>query len=246
MSTGSAMPGARVVDDNIVVVHRLFPLAAGGDGPEPVTARLAYDVPRPRPADRPWVALCMVASLDGTTAVDQRSTALSSEADRQVLATLRGLADLIIVGAGTVRAEGYGPPKKAGQRIGVVSRSGAVDPSLPLFAGGAGFLILPEDAPPSSIDSVRAGRGGVDLAGALAQLDADVVQAEGGPGLNGALLDADVIDELNLTIAPLLAGGAGSRLTTHATSTTRPMRLAHVLEDDGFLFTRYVRDRTRA
>jgi riboflavin biosynthesis pyrimidine reductase len=148
---------------------------------------------------------------------------------------------MIIVGAGTVRAEGYGPPRKAGQRIGVVSHSGNVDTSLPLFASGAGFLIVPEDAPPQPIDTVRAGVGALDLVAAVAQLDADFVQAEGGPGLNGALLDADLIDELNLTISPQLAGGDGPRLITHAAAATRRLELAHVLEDEGFLFTRYVR-----
>ena len=183
----------------------------------------------------------MVTSLDGSTIVAERSHDLSSAADQEVLSTLRQVADLIIVGAGTVRAERYGPPRKRGQRIGVVSRRGDVDLTMPLFATGAGFLILPEDAPPTSVDSVRAGIGDLDLPGALAQLDADVVQAEGGPGLNGALLDADLIDELNLTISPRLAGGDGLRLTSHAADALRPMRLAHVLEDDGFLFTRYLR-----
>jgi 5-amino-6-(5-phosphoribosylamino)uracil reductase len=183
----------------------------------------------------------MVASLDGTTVVDHRSEGLSSAVDKELLSTLRSIADLIIVGAGTVRAEGYGPPRKPGQRIGVVSHSGNVDASLPLFASGAGFLIVPEDAPPQRVDTVRAGIGALDLPAAVAQLDADFVQAEGGPGLNGSLLDADLIDELNLTISPQLAGGDGPRLTSHAAAVSRRLELAHVLEDDGFLFTRYVR-----
>ena len=183
----------------------------------------------------------MVASIDGTTVIDQRSTGLSSAVDQEVLATLRSLADLVIVGAGTVRAERYGPPKKPGQRIGVVSHRGDIDPNLPLFASGAGFLILPEDAPAVQVESIRAGRGELDLAAALAQLDVGFVQAEGGPGLNGALLDADVIDELNLTISPQLAGGDGPRVVSHATAMSRRMRLAHLLEDDGFLFARWVR-----
>ena len=182
----------------------------------------------------------MVASLDGTTVIDSRSAGLSSDADREVLATLRSLADVILVGAGTVRAEGYGPPTKQGQRVGVVSQFGHVDTATPLFTSGAGFLILPESAGPVDVDSVRAGRDVVDLAGALATLDADFVQAEGGASLNAALLDAGLLDELNLTIAPLLAGGDGPRLTTRAAATVRRMDLAHVLEEDGFLFTRYV------
>jgi riboflavin biosynthesis pyrimidine reductase len=185
----------------------------------------------------------MVASVDGSTVLDTNSRRLSSPADQEVLLTLRSLADVIIVGAATVRIEGYGKPKKPGQRVGVVSRRGDVDVSTALFTSGAGFLLLPEDAPSTSVDCVRAGRGEVDFAAALAQIDADFVQAEGGAHLNGALAAADVIDELNLTISPLFAGGLGPRVATSAIEVPRTMRLVHVLEDDGFLFTRYVRNR---
>jgi riboflavin biosynthesis pyrimidine reductase len=208
-----------------------------------VTVREAYGVERPRPAGRPWLGVCMVSSIDGSTVVDSNSRSLSSPTDQEVLLTLRDLADVLIVGAATVRIEGYGPPRKRGQRVGVVSRRGDVDASTPLFTSGAGFLIVPEDAPPTSVESVRAGIGQVDFAGALAQLDADFVQAEGGALLNGSLSAADVIDELNLTISPQLAGGDGPRVTSGSVQVSRKMRLAHVLEEDGFLFTRYVRAR---
>ncbi|MGZ4791904.1 MAG: dihydrofolate reductase family protein [Ilumatobacteraceae bacterium] len=206
-----------------------------------VTVREAYDVERPRPTDRPWLGLCMVSSIDGSTVLDSNSRGLSSKADQEVLLTLRGLADVLIVGAATVRIEGYGPPRKPGQRVGVVSRKGNVDSTSALFTSGAGFLILPDDAPSTPIDSVRAGRGEVDLAAALAQLDADFVQAEGGALLNGALAAADLIDELNLTLSPMLAGGTGPRVTSGPTQLATRMRLVHVLEDDGYLFTRYLR-----
>lgn len=206
-----------------------------------VTVREAYDVERPRPDGRPWLCVCMVASIDGSTVVDSNSRSLSSKTDQEVLLTLRELADVLIVGAATVRIEGYGPPRKRGQRVGVVSRRGDVDATSPLFTSGAGFLILPEDAPPTPIDSIRAGTGEVDFAGALAQLDANFVQAEGGAQLNGALSAADVIDELNLTISPQLAGGDGPRVTSGSAQLSRKMRLAHLLEEDGFLFTRYLR-----
>ncbi len=206
-----------------------------------VTVREAYDVERPRPANRPWIGVCMVSSIDGSTVVDSNSRGLSSKADQEVLLTLRDLADVLIVGAATVRIEGYKPPRKAGQRVGVISRRGDVDMTSPLFTSGAGFLILPDDAPPASVDSVRAGTGEVDLAGALAQLDAQFVQAEGGATLNGALAAADLIDELNLTISPQLAGGDGPRVTGGAQQLSHRMRLVHVLEEDDFLFTRYLR-----
>jgi len=208
-----------------------------------VTVRETYDVHRPRPSERPWLGVCMVASIDGSTVIDSNSRALSSKADQEVLLTLRDLADVILVGAATVRIEGYRPPRKRGQRVGVVSRTGFVDVTTALFTSGCGFLIVPEDAPPTPVESVRAGVGEVDFAGALGQLHADFVQAEGGAQLNGALSTADVIDEINLTISPQLAGGDGPRVTSGSVQMSRQMRLAHVLEDDGFLFTRYVRAR---
>jgi riboflavin biosynthesis pyrimidine reductase len=212
--------------------------------------REAYDTPRhAHPDGRPWVGVCMVASLDGSVVVDGASGALGNPTDQQVLATLRGLADVIIVGAGTVRAEGYGPPKKPGQRIGVVTNSGAVDLETELFRSGAGFLIAPESAPIDErlVDVIRAGETSVDLEAALALIpdlipNAVFAHAEGGPGLNASLLGAGLLDELNLTTSPRLVGGGGARLTVGAPAIDQPMELAHLLaDDDGFVFSRWVR-----
>ena len=222
-------------------MRRLFDTETNPAPNGQVTVREAYGVERPRPDGRPWVGVCMVASIDGSTVVDSNSRGLSSKADQEVLLTLRDLADVLIVGAATVRIEGYKPPRKTGQRVGVVSRRGDVDATADLFTSGAGFLILPEDAPTTSLDSVRAGIGELDLSGALAKLDVAFVQAEGGATLNGALAAADLIDEMNLTISPQIAAGDGPRVTGGAAQVSRRMRLTHVLEEDGFLFTRYLR-----
>ena len=219
-------------------MRRLFP-----HSDDTVSLRECYDVVRPRPADRPWVALCMVAGLDGSTVVDRNSRGLSNPADQELLITLRSFADVILVGASTVRAEGYGPPRLPGQRIAIVSRSGDFDFALPLFTSGKVLLVLPTDAPEVPVPSVRAGVGDVDIAAAIAQFDARVVQAEGGSTLNGLLAAADLIDELNLSISPQMNGGAGPRVTSGAPALSHRMTLAHVLEDDGFLFTRYLRAR---
>lgn len=185
----------------------------------------------------------MVAGLDGSTVVDRTSRGLSNPTDQALLLTLRSFADVILVGAGTVRAEGYGPPRRPGQRLAVVSRSGEFDFDTPLFQSGRVLLVLPDDAPPVPVPSVRAGTGDVDIAAAVAQMDAQVVQAEGGATLNGVLAAADLIDELNLSISPQLNGGSGPRLTAGAPPLSHRMELAHVLEDDGFLFTRWLRAR---
>jgi riboflavin biosynthesis pyrimidine reductase len=222
----------------IAPMRRLFP-----NPTEQITVAEAYSVQRPRPKDRPWLMLCMVSSLDGSTVIERRSSALSSPADTAVLIGLRHLADQILVGATTVRLEGYGPPSKPGQRVGVVSRRGDLDYGSSLFTSGAGFMILPESAPEVPVDHIRAGHAVVDLELATSKLEADVVQVEGGSLLNASLVEDDLVDELNLTISPVLCGGDGPRLTTGALPVLNQMELAHVLEDNGFLFTRYVRRR---
>ena len=210
----------------------------------------AYETERPTlPEGRPWIGVCMIASLDGSVVVNGASGALGNPTDQHILGTLRRLADLIIVGAGTVRAEGYGPPKKAGQRIGVVTNSGAIDLETELFQSGAGFLVAPESASIDErlVDVIRAGETSLDLEAAIALIpelipNAQFIHAEGGPGLNASLLRADFVDELNLTLSPRLVGGSGERLTVGAPDVNQAMDLAHLLVDeDGFVFSRWVR-----
>ena len=211
----------------------------------------AYAFSLGRRADRPWVGLCMVASIDGSTVVGGNSAGLSSPTDTAVLWQLRAIADVIVVGAGTVRDEGYGPPRKHGQRIGVVTRSGDVDMSNELFTSGSGFLITTDDATfdTAEIDVVRAGTGTVDLAIAIGRLGrliahCRVVQAEGGAILNGALLDADMIDEINLTTSPATVGGTGPRLAAGAGNHQHRFDLAQLAIDDrSFMYARWLRRR---
>lgn len=192
---------------------------------------------------RPTVGMCMVQSIDGSTVVDGASLALSGPADRDVLLGLRQIADCVLVGAGTVRKEGYGAPSNPRLRVGVVTSSGNIDTTTPLFASGAGFLVAPTHAriSQSSIHVVRAGQSTVDLQAALEQIEGTFIQLEGGAALNAAMFAADLVDEINLTVSPLVVGGTGKRLTDGAPDLLRRFRLAHVLEDDGFLFLRYVR-----
>jgi riboflavin biosynthesis pyrimidine reductase len=246
-STAAGRPGSRSPAsprDIITAVRRVFPEPAADVSID----ELYRDQPRNRVGDRPWVGVCMVASLDGSTVVAGRSGGLSNPDDVAVLATLRRAADAIVVGASTVREERYGPPKKAGQRIGVVTSTGNVDRTSALFQSGAGFLIMPEDGPPAGpIEVVRAGYGRVDLPLALQRLEQLVpaptfVQAEGGSRLNASLLDAGCVDELNLTVSPVLAGGDGPRVIAGATAVAVAFDLAHLAIDErSFLFTRWRR-----
>ena len=225
-------------------LRRLHPTSTA-----PVTIEAAYQVERTPPPDRPWVGLCMVTSLDGSVSIDGTSGGLGNANDIAVLMTLRDIADIVLDGAGTARTEGYGPPRIPGKRIGVVTNSGRVDLDTELFTSGAGFVIAPAaaDIDESQVEVLRAGETSVDLPLAIGRLRQVVpsvryVQAEGGPRLNGALLEADLIDELDLSLSPRLVGGHGPRLTTSAPELERRFELSHVLIDgDSFVFTRWVR-----
>lgn len=226
---------------------------------------------RPAPAHRPWVLVNMVASADGATAVDGRSGALGGSADRAAFSAIRAVADVILVAAGTARAEGYGPPRtppalqslraargqSAKPRIALVTRRVDLDLSSELFGDPDSrcLVVVPEDAPADRVaaaaeraDVVVAGTGGVDLAGALGRLreaGASVVLAEGGPSLLGQLVAADLVDELCLTLSPALVAGESARVThgPDLPDGLAPLRLVRVIEDGGVLLLRYVVER---
>ncbi len=241
-------PGAdvrRVVAGIIEDMQRIHP------SPGATSITDAYAAPLGEHPDRPWVMLCMVASIDGSTVVDGRSAGLSSSNDSAVLLHLRSIADVVLVGAGTAQGEGYGPPSTPGQRIGVVTRSGRVDTTTELFTSGAGFVITTEstDIADTGVDVIRAGRVEVDLHEAVRRIPdvcpgAAVVQAEGGATLNAALAGADVLDELNLTTSPAVVGGAGPRLTHAGDDHAHRYELAQVVVDaESFVFSRWRRVR---
>ena len=223
--------------------------------PEPaddITVDDAYGAALGSRPDGPWVGMCMVASIDGSIAVDGTSAKLSSPTDTAVLARLRRLADVVVVGAGTIREEGYGVPRKQGQRIGVVTQTGHLDFTSDLFTSGAAFLITcnagAPDAPPG-IDVLRAGDAAIDLVAAFRQLPAfvggaDYVQVEGGASLNGAVFDADLIDEINLTTSPATFAGPGPRLATDAPPHNHRFDVAQLaIDDQSFVYTRWLRRR---
>ena len=198
---------------------------------------LHLDDDRPAPPGRPWVMVNMVTSVDGATVVAGRSGGLGGPADRQVFRAIRGCADMILVGAGTVRAEDYRPPRSPEEtvaasraasgrsprpRLVVVSASLDLDPTAPMFTDRD-----PVDPPPivATVASaptdrrarlepvaelVACGETRVDLTGLLAVLDdigARTVLCEGGPDLNHQLFAAGLVDELCISVSPKLVGG---------------------------------------
>lgn len=232
---------------------------------DPVVAYLA--AARVVPAGRPWVTVGMIASLDGATAVDGRSGALGGPADKAVFRAVRAIADVILVAAGTVRAEHYRPVvmsdaviaarvaagrDAAVPRLAIVTRSLNLDLSAPLFCAGPPPLVFTSaDADPAALartaavtDVVTCGVGDVDLRAAVIELGhrgADVVVAEGGPSLNGELAQADLVDEWCVSIAPAVVGGESHRMVHQAPTLDARYRLASLLTEDDLLFGRWVR-----
>ena len=224
-------------------MRQLFPIEI-----DPVDPACAY-ADLPRVAHRPAVRLNMIAGVDGATTVGDVSGDLGGPADKQVFGMLRALANVVLVAAGTVRAEHYGPSDVP---IAVVTRTAQLDWQSPFFsqAKAQPIVFTVDDAPAENLrraaevaDVVIVGSGGVDFGRALDELGArghHHVLAEGGPTLNGQLALAGVIDELCLTLSPTLAAGSSKRIIAGPDlPMPTPLVLHSVLEDDGFLFLRY-------
>jgi riboflavin biosynthesis pyrimidine reductase len=214
----------------------------------------------------------MVATADGAASLNGLTQGISSATDRRVFALLRTLCDVILVGASTVREEKYKPARsqelwshlREGRPptppIAVVSRRLDLDPDGPLITAAPAhartIVITTASAPDARRDLVAryaeviiAGQDTVDLTTAvdeLAKRGHRRMLAEGGPRLLAQLAEAGLLDELCLTIGPLIAGPGAPRIVagtpgTGPVATPLPLTLAHVLEDDGFLLCRYTR-----
>lgn len=239
-------------------MHRLHPAPA-----DEVDTLDAYAVP-----GGAHLRVNMVASVDGAAAVDGRVGVLSGTADQVLLHELRTLCDVLLVGAGTVRAEGYGPIRigeedqqrrtAAGQspvpRLAVLTRSLDLDFAAPVFtrATARPLLVTTERVSASRreqaaevADLVVAGDETVDLASALDALRAQGlshVLSEGGPHVLAELFRADLVDELCLAVAPVVTAGTELRITAGpAMSPPKQLHLGQVLEHEEFLFLRYLR-----
>lgn len=228
-----------------VRLRRLVP--QGPDVHVEVDVQEAYE----RPAGVPWLRANMVTSADGAvTGPDERSAAISSPADKLVFGALRRLSDVVLVGAGTARSEGYRPARVP---IALVSARLQLDLTSPLLAqaehrtivftaASAGAELIRETA--AVADVVVCGEDHVDLAvavGVLHERGLHRVLCEGGPHLLGSVLGQELLDELCLTISPVLAGGGIARIVAGPTlPATVDLELAHLLEFDGSLFARYL------
>jgi len=201
-----------------------------------------------------------VTSLDGAAAVDGLSTGLSSPADKQVFRLLRMTCDALLVGAGTLRDEAYRPLTldadrrawrqscglSAYPRLVVFSRSLAIDPHHRALreAPVRPAVVTPTDPGDHPLREVADLIVAADPAGALAGLRGlglTHLLCEGGPTLLGELSGADLVDEVCLTLSPLLAGPGATRMTAGAAHAPRPMTLVHALPAQDALLLRYRR-----
>jgi riboflavin biosynthesis pyrimidine reductase len=216
------------------------------------------------PAGRPFVLVNMVATLDGRASHEGRTGALGGAADLEMLLELRALADAVLIGTGTLRAEGYarlvGSEERRAHRL---ARGLAADPPAVLLSRGldlpwdAGLFAAPEQpvlvytgaegAPPDGlaapVEVVRLAEP--TPAAMLADLRARGIRAllsEGGPTLNRALLADGLVDELFLTLTPVLTGEPGAVRIVEGAGLPAPVAAAPawVLQAGGELFLRYV------
>lgn len=274
-------PGRAVEDDTTLNLkrrarlqnmRRLFPVTdlTPADREEEWSLDALADAYAYPEQDGPWLRANMVSTLDGAAQHDGRSQPISCASDMRIFGTLRGLADVVLAGAETVRLEGYRPARAreafaarraaAGQgpapAIAVVSGSLDLDFSLPLFTEPLvpTLVLTGAGAPPGRIEEARRAGAEVVIAGEGSRVDpARAVReladrglkrqlTEGGPRMLGQFVAAGVLDELCLTLSPMLTAGDAQRIAG-GPSVAVPERftLASMLEEAGFLFTRYRR-----
>ena len=246
-------------------IVELFPHPSGPLDAAELLARYA-------PADRsaPALRVGFIESVDGSSTLGGLSGGLGAPADKAVFDTLRGVADVVLVGAGTARGEGYGA-LTVGDRFVDWRRASALSdhPAMALVSGRldldpASDLFAKAPTPPLVFTArsapadararleevatvIDAGDTRVDVAVVRRELHArGLVQilCEGGPSLFGELVAADLVDELCLTLSPVLEGGAGRRITTApggGTTVPRGLELAHLLRSGSMLLSRWTR-----
>ena len=242
------------------MLRRLLPDAAEL---EPAEAIGGLRLSELAPEDRPYVVSNMIASVDGRIAIQGRSGGLGSELDRQVFHLMRTQADAVMVGTGTLRAERYGrlvrDPALRERRVAedlapdpiafVVTRSGDVPWDIPLFGDPETVAVvatvadLPDPDVPATVGLLRFAPGELTMGAALRRLRAEhgvrSVLCEGGPLVNGALLADGALDELFVSLSPVLAGGEATTMVVGMLEELVRLELRWVLEGDGMLFLRY-------
>jgi len=214
--------------------------------------------------ERPYVIANFVASVDGRATVGGRSGPLGDDGDHEVFHGLREQVDAVLAGTGTLRAEHYGRlvrnPERVERRVArglaptpllcIISRSGMLPDDIPLLADPESSVIVYTGTPveitaEADVEVVQVDPAELTPPTVLRRLRADrairSVLCEGGPTLFDALLHANVVDELFLTVAPKLSGGGTAPGITVGSELAEPAGVVPewVLERAGSLFLRY-------
>ncbi|HWO84619.1 MAG TPA: dihydrofolate reductase family protein [Solirubrobacterales bacterium] len=197
--------------------------------------------------ERPLVGMNFAATVDGRATIDGRSGPIGSKTDTEMLVGLRSRFEAVMIGAGTMRVERYGPMEPL-----LVLVSGRLD--LPwdaqVFAKAEEEIVIftaSEAEPPETAATVEVVRheGAVNLGQALAHLRRErgirAMLSEGGPHLHAQMQADGLVDDLFLTIAPKLSGGEAPRIIEGSLPGVAELELAWLLEEDGELFARYRR-----
>ncbi|HEX9682563.1 MAG TPA: pyrimidine reductase family protein [Acidimicrobiales bacterium] len=247
----------------MLLVRRLLPTPA--ENVVPLDEQLSIE--RDRGDGSPWVAINMVATVDGAFALGGVSGPIGGEGDHAMFLALRAAADVVVAAAGTVRAEGYGPARPAAEvrarrasagrtevpPICVVTRSLDLDLDSPLFTEAQVPTVVATTATAdprrraavaevatvleAGDDSVEPAR----LVAALGEMGHRVVLVEGGPALDAQLIAGGVVDEISLTVTPKVAGDAMRNvLGEPSMDVPAELDLTHVWNQDGELYLRYV------
>ncbi|MGA5305821.1 pyrimidine reductase family protein [Nucisporomicrobium flavum] len=222
-------------------------------------------LPRYPRGGEPTLRVNFVASVDGAVTVDGRSGGLGGPGDKQIFDMLRMTCDALIAAAGTVRTEKYDALRldEAGRAwrrahglpefplMVVVSGSLGLDPGQLIFSDAPVPPLVVTTAravPPPGLADVAEilalGAEKVDLAAMVDELHrrgATQLLCEGGPRLFGSLIEADLVDEVCLTVSPLLAGGTAGRIAAGPDGPARRLALRSVLSEGDELFLRYAR-----
>ena len=199
--------------------------------------------------DRPFTVTNFALTVDGRATISGRSGPIGTDTDTAMLVGLRTKVDAVMIGAGTMRAERYGPIP--GERLMVlISKRLDLPWDAELFTSGRGSVLVftcAEEDPPETATPVDAIRheGTVDLVEAMRYLRTERgirgLLSEGGPHLHAQLIEADLVDELFITVAAKLAGGAGPGLEEGLPESVRELELAWLAADEAGaeLFHRY-------
>lgn len=218
----------------------------GGAGATAAEVAAALGLDAIAPADRPALVVNMIASLDGRITLAGRAGPLANRADHDLLHALRDAVDAVLVGAETIRAEGYGAMD---QLAVVVSRSLELSPELGLLRAEGNRVVVVTDSDgtlaPCAADVGYLRMPAVDLGEALRRLRAEhgvrTMVCEGGAHLNADLLAGGLVDELHLVLSPVVLGGPVPLTLVSGPPLEPPVsaRLVWLLESGGYLFTRY-------